>query len=91
LFDFGFQFHLLLIHESVFKEGNRWNLFNFWVQAGYRHIDCAPPHEAEVGQAFREAFSQGMVRRDEVFVTSKLPSTAHEPQDVLQTVQKSLR
>jgi orotate phosphoribosyltransferase-like protein len=59
--------------------------------AGYRHIDCAPPHEAEVGQAFREAFSQGMVRRDEVFVTSKLPSTAHEPQDVLQTVQKSLR
>ncbi|CAK9195575.1 unnamed protein product [Sphagnum troendelagicum] len=58
--------------------------------AGYRHIDCAPPHEAEVGQAFREAFSQGMVRRDEVFVTSKLPSTAHEPQDVLQTVQKSL-
>jgi alcohol dehydrogenase (NADP+) len=91
LFDFGFQFHLLLIHESVFKEGNRWNLFNFWVQAGYRHIDCAPPHEVEVGQAFREAFSQGMVRRDEVFVTSKLPSTAHEPQDVLQTVQKSLR
>lgn len=44
------------------------------IRAGYRHIDCAPVYrnEAEVGAAIAEAIAAGVVRREELFVTTKL-------------------
>lgn len=44
------------------------------LETGYRHIDCAHVYgnEAEVGEAFKAAFEAGTVKREEVFVTSKL-------------------
>ena len=46
------------------------------LRIGYRHIDCAAIYgnEKEVGQALRDSFREGIVRREELFVTSKLPS-----------------
>ncbi|MFN3196957.1 MAG: aldo/keto reductase [Bradymonadia bacterium] len=54
------------------------------VKAGYRHIDCAwiYGNEAEVGQAFAELFAQGVVTRDDLWVTSKLWNDRHRPEDV---------
>nr|PNR53479.1 hypothetical protein PHYPA_007154 [Physcomitrium patens] len=62
-------------------------------QAGYKHVDCAPVYgkEPEVGKAIAKALSQGLLTRDELFVTSKLPCTEQEPEDVLPCSQKSLK
>jgi alcohol dehydrogenase (NADP+) len=49
------------------------------LKVGYRHIDCAwiYGNESEVGSALKLAFDQGVVKRDEVFITSKLWNNAH--------------
>lgn len=46
---------------------------------GYRHIDAAFVYgnENEVGQGLREAINAGIVKREEVFVTSKVWNTFH--------------
>ena len=50
------------------------------LEAGYRHIDCAAiyQNEKEVGDALKKAFKDGIVTREEVWVTSKLWNNAHE-------------
>nr|XP_061790217.1 aldo-keto reductase family 1 member A1-B-like isoform X1 [Nerophis lumbriciformis] len=81
------------------------------LEAGYRHIDCAAVYgnEAEIGQAFREAFDRPDVsgfhsnqnsfasrlafegvRREDVFVTSKLWNTRHHPKDVEPALRRTL-
>ena len=44
------------------------------LREGYRHIDCAHVYENEdeVGEVVQTCFKDGKVRRDEIFITSKL-------------------
>lgn len=44
------------------------------VQYGYRHLDCAAIYmnEAEIGEALQEVFKDGKVKREDIFITSKL-------------------
>jgi len=44
------------------------------LEVGYRHIDCAHVYgnEPEIGEVFSEVFSAGKIKREDVFVTSKL-------------------
>jgi len=62
------------------------------VQYGYRHLDCAAIYmnEAEIGEALQEIFKEGKVKREDIFITSKLWCTAHAPEDVLPACQKTL-
>jgi len=62
------------------------------VKCGYRHIDCAAVYgnEAEVGEAFQELFQEGVVKREEIWVTSKLWNSEHEKQHVEPALQKTL-
>ncbi|MFW2365786.1 MAG: aldo/keto reductase [Desulforhopalus sp.] len=59
---------------------------------GYRHIDCAAIYgnEPGVGQALRDTVNAGVVKREELWVTSKLWNNAHAPEDVQPTLEKTL-
>lgn len=62
------------------------------LEAGYRHIDTASMYanEQEVGQAINEKIEQSLVKREEVFVVSKLSHVNHEENMVVPALKKSL-
>lgn len=62
------------------------------IKAGYRHIDCASiyKNEHEIGKALSYAFSSGMVKREDLFVTSKLWNSDHSPERVEPALRNSL-
>ncbi len=62
------------------------------VSLGYRHLDCAKIYgnEAEIGAALADLFAQGIVRREELWITSKLWNDSHEPEHVLPALKKTL-
>lgn len=62
------------------------------IRIGYRHIDCAAIYgnETEIGQALTECFNEGIVSRDELWITSKVWNNAHASEDVLPAIQKTL-
>lgn len=62
------------------------------LDANYRHIDCAAIYgnEKEIGQAFGKVFGDGKVKRDDVFITSKLWNTEHHPDNVEKACRQTL-
>jgi len=54
------------------------------LEVGFRHFDCAERYrnEAAVGEAMQGMFRAGTVRREDVFVTTKLWNTNHRPERV---------
>ena len=62
------------------------------LRLGYRHIDCAAIYgnEPEIGVALEEALGEGVVARDDVWITSKLWNTAHAPADVRPALERTL-
>ena len=63
------------------------------VKIGYRHLDCAADYgnEANVGDGIAEVERQGLCRRDDLWVTSKLWNTYHRPEQVKPAFIRSLR
>ena len=62
------------------------------IKAGYRHLDCAADYgnETEVGQGIARAIADGLVTRDDLWITSKLWNTFHAPEHVEEGARKSL-
>jgi diketogulonate reductase-like aldo/keto reductase len=62
------------------------------VEVGFRHLDAAERYqnEAEVGAALKELFAAGTVRREDLFVTTKLWNNNHRPERVQAALQASL-
>lgn len=63
------------------------------IETGFRHIDCAATYgnEAEIGEAFSEILGKGDVKREDLWITSKLWNNAHKKEDVIPALQKSLK
>jgi alcohol dehydrogenase (NADP+) len=63
------------------------------LRIGYRHIDCAAIYgnESEIGAALGDALRAAEVRREELWVTSKLWNNAHRPEHVEGALDKTLR
>lgn len=59
----------------------------------YRHIDCAAAYgnEREIGASLTKVFGDGKVRREDVFITSKLENTAHARSAVRPACEATLR
>ena len=62
------------------------------LEAGYRHVDCAAIYgnEAEIGAALARAFEDGVVRREDLWITSKLWNDMHAPEDVHEALARTL-
>ncbi|KAJ3597026.1 hypothetical protein NHX12_003426 [Muraenolepis orangiensis] len=62
------------------------------IAAGFRHIDTAYSYgnEADIGRALRSMIQKGVIRREDMFITSKLWLTHHAPEDIPACLEKSL-
>nr|WP_216902322.1 aldo/keto reductase [Synechococcus sp. CCY 9618] len=62
------------------------------LRLGYRHIDCAAIYgnEAEIGEALSAAIREGVVTREQLWITSKLWNNAHAPADVQPALERTL-
>jgi alcohol dehydrogenase (NADP+) len=62
------------------------------ISVGYRHIDCASVYGNEhlIGQSLQEVMKGG-IKREELWVTSKLWNDKHGEKDVIPSCEKSLK
>ena len=62
------------------------------IKAGYRLFDsaCDYGNEEQTGQGLKRAIDEGIVKREDLFIVSKLWNTFHQPQHVKLAAQKSL-
>ncbi|GHU24138.1 aldehyde reductase [Spirochaetia bacterium] len=63
------------------------------IQWGYRLFDCASVYgnEVRIGEVFAKAFKEKIVRRDELFIISKVWNDMHGRGDVLLSLAKTLK
>lgn len=65
------------------------------LEVGYRHLDCAAfyKNEDEVGDAIRDFIKEnpGKLKREDLFICTKVWNHMHEPEDVKYSFEQSLR
>ena len=63
------------------------------IAAGYRHIDCASVYgnEDKIGPVLREVLDSGLVKREELWITSKVWNDMHGDGDVLLSCARTLK
>ena len=62
------------------------------IEVGYRHFDaaCDYGNEVEAGQGIASAINDGLVKREDLWITSKLWNTYHRPEHVRAACEKTL-
>ena len=63
------------------------------IDIGYRHFDCAHlySNEKEVGQAIADKISEGIVKRGDLYITSKVWNNSHRPAAVEPALKLTLK
>src|SRR4051795_1095511 len=63
------------------------------LEAGFRQLDASERYrnETEVGEAIREVFQAGAIKREDVFIATKLWNNNHRPERVKPAFDASLR
>jgi len=72
--------------------GEVYNAVREAIKIGFRHIDCAfiYMNEKEIGQALADAMNEGDVKREELWITSKLWNNSHAMEAVIPALKKTL-
>ena len=73
--------------------GNTADLVYEAIRNGYRHFDSAADYgiEQELGEGIHRALKEGLVSREDLWITSKLWNTYHAKEHVREACLKSLR
>ncbi|MBN1116565.1 MAG: aldo/keto reductase [Bacteroidales bacterium] len=63
------------------------------ISIGYRHIDCASVYqnEKEIGYALKRVFEKGEVKREDLWITSKVWNDMHGEGEVIVSCNQSLK
>ncbi len=63
------------------------------LEAGFRQLDCSERYrnEKEVGEAIQEVFKAGKIKRQEVFIATKVWNNNHRPDRVKPAFEASLK
>ncbi|CAG9763998.1 unnamed protein product [Ceutorhynchus assimilis] len=69
------------------------NAVNVALEVGYRHIDTAFNYNTEesIGKVLKEWIGSGKVKRENLFITTKLPNYGNRPSDVERFLNLSLQ
>ncbi|KAK9875407.1 hypothetical protein WA026_007801 [Henosepilachna vigintioctopunctata] len=65
---------------------------NSALEAGYRHIDTATRYQNEkiIGNVTKKWITEGKLKREDLFLTTKLPFSGNRPEDVSKYLKQSL-
>ena len=74
------------------EQGTLADIVETAVGLGYRHFDSAADYgnEQQTGEGLQRAISKGVVKREELFITSKLWCTYHARQHVRPALERCL-
>lgn len=63
------------------------------IECGYRHLDTAALYQNEeaVGRVIEDCIRQGLVRREELYICTKVWCTRHKRESVMRACKESLR
>ncbi|XP_011871734.1 PREDICTED: aldose reductase-like [Vollenhovia emeryi] len=74
------------------EKGDMTQIIKDAIDIGYRHFDCAHCYgnEKEIGAAIKAKITEGVVKREDLFITSKLWNTFHSPNLVEPVIKQTL-
>ena len=75
----GFQFPQFGLGTWLAPPGEVASAVEVAIRSGYRNVDCAVSYgnQQEIGPVFKKLFHEGVVKREDLFVTSKVWNTYH--------------
>ena len=74
-------------------QGEVYQAVRWAIKLGYTHIDCASIYgnQTEIGQALHDAVKEGDIKRENLFITSKLWNDSHKIEDVRPALEQTLK
>eukprot|EP00484_Ammonia_sp_Unknown_P024829 CAMPEP_0197035990 /NCGR_PEP_ID=MMETSP1384-20130603/13625_1 /TAXON_ID=29189 /ORGANISM="Ammonia sp." /LENGTH=229 /DNA_ID=CAMNT_0042466111 /DNA_START=31 /DNA_END=717 /DNA_ORIENTATION=+ len=79
--------------QSKKKETEFRDAILFAVRNGYRHIDTAQTYgtESAVGEAVKMLIAQNVIKREDVFLTTKVAQNKRKPDEIRECIEQSLK
>jgi len=89
----GHQIPQIGLGTWLSKPGEVGEAVKMALEIGYRHIDCAMAYgnQEEIGQVFNTVFGSGKVKREDVFITSKIWNTFHSYKKATEAIDIMLK